>query len=959
MAYSINKTLYIGVGGTGAQTLVKIKRHFIDAYGEIPQPMIGFLAIDTQDGISEIAVSKAGSDASGMTYSVTPDGKITDEKIFGSKNVKLTPNEVKCVTATNALTIYNSNPTEFAWMPQPPKTNIDCLSTIKGIGAGQVRSSGCFIARYNQNEIKERISMSLNAIGAPIPPDSPYEHGKGKTPGIPARTTINVICSVSGGTGSGMLIDVLKQVNMAVSSLGAQCDIIPWIVMPDVYKVLTPNGSFNVYYNTYGTLRDLDFIFETSTKTPIPFGEENIGSKLFEFAYIINNVNMAGISFGSLDDLLDAVAKCAFLPSGDMGTAADVMKDNVITHIPDFAIGQKQAWAASVGAAEMIYDSKAVGMATAYAIAARLASQLVNSDKVGSELCNNFVDREDVKIRETSGDLHNDVIDAICDLNANAPFSVEKETTAEDIIGRLTLCSNDQQLDENYAAKLNKTVDLLTEEVRNLICSRERGGVGDAVAFLAALDGFIDSCLAEMKDESKSLENTLKLTPDWDKEVKSCHGFLGMFKSEAAEDLQDTVNNRMRNMQDLRRHQLAIQFYNELKNVSAQYKHQLDAKVEEIRKAGQEFDAEVVKLRNSCTPKSKFQVYLHIDAIKNISPNISQQMWNDFCESEALPAAGGLISWLSRNTSVLRRSIMLFAGATTPVSEELSKTIETVMFEMGTENLVKSTKYVLDLAVPMWTVDYRGKVTQRVSRGRQVLVGVPDQGKTEMKKQEIADALTYDTTKPQYATTRQKDRVYIMMCESSAPVFAINNFTVYEKDYEERIQNERGLSCSIDAKMDALREANGFSFWPADKPSTSLDLWTQAFCFEDRDGQPIIRFDREKRKYWMRSRTYGNPIDNYRFDLGERRTDANAQFSALKLFEEVKKRIDEIVRDKGQRYVNDKLDEMRGNDKYFAEFVRPNMNPEEADGIDNKNPAYQQVINQINLEINLRTNTNK
>lgn len=46
MATAINRTLYIGLGGTGAQTLAKIKSHFVGSYGEVP-PMISFLAIDT------------------------------------------------------------------------------------------------------------------------------------------------------------------------------------------------------------------------------------------------------------------------------------------------------------------------------------------------------------------------------------------------------------------------------------------------------------------------------------------------------------------------------------------------------------------------------------------------------------------------------------------------------------------------------------------------------------------------------------------------------------------------------------------------------------------------------------------------------------------------------------------------------------------------------------------------
>ena len=47
----LKKTLYIGLGGTGVATLLKVKKCFIDSYGEIP-PMIGFLAIDTDTAAS-------------------------------------------------------------------------------------------------------------------------------------------------------------------------------------------------------------------------------------------------------------------------------------------------------------------------------------------------------------------------------------------------------------------------------------------------------------------------------------------------------------------------------------------------------------------------------------------------------------------------------------------------------------------------------------------------------------------------------------------------------------------------------------------------------------------------------------------------------------------------------------------------------------------------------------------
>ena len=958
MAISINKTLYVGVGGTGAKTLAKIKRHFIDSYGEIPQPMIGFLAIDTQDGIGNIAVAKSGADANGVTYTVQ-GGRVTDVKEIKSRDVRLAANEIKCVSVQDALTIYRNQESEFSWMPKPPKGNVGVLSSIKSTGAGQVRSSGCFIARYNHIDIEASIYQAINRISAPLPPESRYQLGKGKTAGIPSRTTINVICSMSGGTGAGMLIDVLMMIQNAEKKSGMKCDVIPWVVMPDIYKQITPTSSFNVFYNTYGTLRDLDFIFQNCKEKTIPFGDGSIaGDPPFKFAYLINNVSSSGNAFSNLDDLLDCVAKCAFLPSGDMGTAADEMKDNIESNQESFSISTKKAWTNSLGAAELIYDSDTVGIATAYAVAERLANKLVNTNQVGSALCDNFVDREDVKIRENGGHMHDDVTDAIYDLGTIRPFEVEKGTEADDIVNRVNIAGSDATPEANFANKLANTKQKLEGEIQKQICDPAGGGLATAAAFLTALDALCDTCLCEMTSEGKELENKLRETPDWIKEVDECHGIFGRFLSDEAESLSDVVNGRIRDIMDLRRHKLAARFYTELKEDVAQYKALIDAKVETVRQIGGAFDSEVVKLQNSCKPKSKFQVYLHIDALSRVNPGVTQQMWNDFCESGALPKPGNLTEWLKETPAETSSKIMRFAGGTSPVSAALSKGIEDVLGEMDSDTMIRYTKYVLDMATPLWTVDFQGRTHLKINLSRQVLVGVPNQEGTIMKNSDVTTALTYGTTGPKYASTGQRDRVYIMVVESSVPVFAVNNFRVYENEYKERIEEPTGLSCSIDAGMDSLREAMNFSLWPTEKPALSLEMWTQAFCFASADGQHIVRYDKEANQYWMVSKTFGNPIKGYRYDLGQQRDVAFKQFETGKLYEDVQNAIKEIVTANGSRFVSDTLDSMRGtgNTKYFDNCVIPNMSPAEEDGIRNGNPLYKGIEELVQKEINLRTN---
>ena len=46
MPTKIRRCLYIGLGGTGMNSILNTKKMFVDTYGEVP-PMVAFLGIDT------------------------------------------------------------------------------------------------------------------------------------------------------------------------------------------------------------------------------------------------------------------------------------------------------------------------------------------------------------------------------------------------------------------------------------------------------------------------------------------------------------------------------------------------------------------------------------------------------------------------------------------------------------------------------------------------------------------------------------------------------------------------------------------------------------------------------------------------------------------------------------------------------------------------------------------------
>ena len=94
MKTKIKRCLYVGLGGTGMNSLLHTKKLFIDTYGEVP-PMIGFLGIDTDGGAYKKSL---------LSNQGTP--------------VTLDPNEQLPILVNTPRPIYEVNKDSFTWIAQ-------------------------------------------------------------------------------------------------------------------------------------------------------------------------------------------------------------------------------------------------------------------------------------------------------------------------------------------------------------------------------------------------------------------------------------------------------------------------------------------------------------------------------------------------------------------------------------------------------------------------------------------------------------------------------------------------------------------------------------------------------------------------------------------------------------------------------------------------------------------------
>ena len=129
MSTKIRRCLYIGLGGTGMNSILNTKKMFIDTYGEVP-PMVGFLGIDTDGGAYKKTILSTNGD-----------------------QVGLLPREQHSVQVEEPRPIYEHNKEQLDWFPQE---NLYALTRMMD-GAGQIRSNGRFALWYHAGSIVTKI----------------------------------------------------------------------------------------------------------------------------------------------------------------------------------------------------------------------------------------------------------------------------------------------------------------------------------------------------------------------------------------------------------------------------------------------------------------------------------------------------------------------------------------------------------------------------------------------------------------------------------------------------------------------------------------------------------------------------------------------------------------------------------------------------------------------------------
>ena len=241
----IKRTLCVGVGGTGRDILMQIRRLIIDRYGRLSNlPIVSFVHIDTDQRAGDTSGLKTGSTYRGEDILFSPA-----ERVVTSMN-KQTVDELKSGLARRS-----------AYETQSPHDHIGCwlsphlLENVKAVedGASGIRPVGRLAFFKNFASIQD----SIQAAARRTLDREQFLLEKGFV--VEPSLDIFVVGSLCGGTGSGMCLDIaygLRKIfeYKKISVIGY------WVINPELYGNTPGMGA-----NVYAALKELNHYSASNT----------------------------------------------------------------------------------------------------------------------------------------------------------------------------------------------------------------------------------------------------------------------------------------------------------------------------------------------------------------------------------------------------------------------------------------------------------------------------------------------------------------------------------------------------------------------------------------------------------------------------------------------------------------------------------------------------------------------
>jgi Tubulin like len=298
---SMVPTLLVGIGGTGHEALARVRRLTEEAYGKLDNfPLLGFLAIDTDGGYKV-----ANPEAAGTPF--------LDHETFHSS---VSGGDVKAI-----ISDLKDFPWIDDWFPSELSRKMEAIEK----GAGQIRAYGRFSLFCNYHKIQQKFYDAIARIKG-------HEDRMLSSQQVRVLPGINVfvVGSLSGGTGSGMIVDMGYCIGHWLKG-ETSSEVTAIVPMPNAFKNVQVGD--NVLANGYAALMELSYFSDHRNTYLSRFSgsakdEIKSDASPFNYTYLIGTKNGV-IEFG-IEEIREIIAQNIFLDlTSDFAPYKRSIRDNI------------------------------------------------------------------------------------------------------------------------------------------------------------------------------------------------------------------------------------------------------------------------------------------------------------------------------------------------------------------------------------------------------------------------------------------------------------------------------------------------------------------------------------------------------------------------------------------------------------------------------------------------------
>ncbi|HYI09912.1 MAG TPA: tubulin-like doman-containing protein [Thermoanaerobaculia bacterium] len=854
-------TVVVGLGGTGYNTLLKLKKRFIDAYGSVP-PIIRFLSIDTTENAEGGEKTAPGE--------------------------KLDHNETYVLQVGNPANLVNgTNPHIDEWWP--PEIPTQAIIA----GAGQVRARGRLALFAKAAEIHARIRRAVDDVRNIRNQKQMYadEFQVSERSGV----EVQIVGSLAGGTGSGTFLDVAFMARDVIGS-DEQSNFTAVLLLPGIFTRM--NGVALVKPNAYGALKEIEHLSTSKASFTIDYGfrRVDVTRPPFDVVYLIDSVNEQGRVVTEQNDLHTLIADGMYVQIGSqLGTDAANAVDNIKTQIATHPrVKGRSPQYCSFGVASLTMPSFD---ALLFEDAKRLVNDdLLNGAAADSEVedeVQRFIDanrlREDeadqvvefLSQREGGGQLRIPMPLTQLTFDAKALAAIKNLHTvhrsrAERQIAQ-TVGANFDTLRDQVAAAINA----LWESMVN-----RSSGFTRAERFFeklqAKLEWYRNMMDGEAKDERTRLK-AISFKPAEEQIAEAAGAFLRREArvKTACEVYGGLVDRETELTIRVGRLEKAAELYSVL---HAHTQAILDGCYrirENLNAARKQFEQQYLDAVNPRGASRLFEQTVAFDPGAQ-RPRVTGE---DFVKWYADHHRASLSQWSGLRAAEVHADIQQFVEKCyEPLT---SLTMDDILRRPSPEAVSQQLKRLDNLAVPLWRYDLgRIPVVNQTLINEFYHYGVADADTTVLKESRFETGLPKGMAKPSMVSTRDPKRVLLFKVKTGLPLFALAEMEDMERSYTDP---NKIIPTQVDRRWQELP-----NLIPRSGDGEALRWFALA-----QAPEPFAIIRREGAWYSIKSKN-GRRVDDNLVRLAQGRVPAYAAFEKNRqLVQEVEEAVDAIVTREG------------------------------------------------------------